>query len=80
MLTVAPRYHGLVQPPGARMILTGPGRDEWYVVGVRRSACSTTEQGRTTGLLTRPGEAGARQPPRLALHLRCTPDASSVHM
>jgi hypothetical protein len=25
MLTVAPRYTGLVQPPGARMILTGPG-------------------------------------------------------
>ena len=33
MLTVAPGCHGLVQPPGARMILTGPGRDERYMVG-----------------------------------------------
>ena len=26
MLTVAARYHGLVQPPGARMILARPSR------------------------------------------------------
>jgi hypothetical protein len=36
MLTVAPRYHGLVQPPGARMILTGPAATSgtWSAFGL----------------------------------------------